>query len=311
MTTRKAPVRILAALAIAAAMTLSGCDFFSQLQLPFELPQIDLPEIDLSGIGIDLTPTSVEEAEQSRQEATVPEVSSPTVVQEGYLTVGIDTTAGAPLYIAGSSGEATGMDVDIAAALAQELGLKVRFVELQGSSDAAAATCDVVMAVSSKSSGGLTVVGGYAENAIAFFHRGEQTVVSAGDLGGMTVGVQSGSASQRELEKSGASVSVQEFANLNEAFDALDAGTVDYVLCDAYSGAYLAAIHPGIACAGTIDDPSAIGIGVASGNAELQTAVQGALEEISTNGVMGIVRSRWIGSMGNLGGESRVQGLSS
>ena len=112
-------------------------------------------------------------------------------------------------------------------------------------------------------------------------------------------------------QKSGASVSVQEFANLNEAFDALDAGTVDYVLCDAYSGAYLAAIHPGIACAGTINDPSAIGIGVASGNAELQTAVQGALEAISTNGVMGIVRSRWIGSMGNLSGESRVQGLSS
>ena len=44
-------------------------------------------------------------------------------------------------------------------------------------------------------------------------------------------------------------------------------------------------------------------------SAELQTALQSALDEISTNGVGDIARARWVGSLPALSEVSRVTGL--
>jgi polar amino acid transport system substrate-binding protein len=259
--------------------------------------------------GIDINPTSVEEAKQSKVDEMSPSLSSPTIQEDGYLTVGVDLSAQAPFVIQADDGTLSGMDIDIASAIADDLGLKVRFVGLSSVSDEDVANCDIVMGVQSGSNAELTVVGSYAEDAIAFFYKGDATVASADTLNSKTVGVQAGSVSERALSRSSLVMTQSEFSNLNEAFSALDSGTVDYVLCDAYSGGYLAAVYSGISTAGTLDTPSAIGIGMLEGSTELQSAIQGAFDDISSNGVLEVIRTRWVGDMPTLTTESQITGV--
>ena len=96
------------------------------------------------------------------------------------------------------------------------------------------------------------------------------------------------------------------FANLNDAFDALQAGTVNYVLCDAYPGAYLASVYGGISFVGTLDVCSPIGIAVASDNTELQASVQSAYDSLNAGGVVGLIRSKWVGGMPSITPEDQL-----
>ena len=138
-----------------------------------------------------------------------------------------------------------GLDVDVAYALADELGVDCAFVSVTGLSDAYDA-CDVVMGVRAGDDADTAVAGSYAEDAMALFSRASSgTKATAADLAGKTVGVQAGSVSQRALASAGTQAAEQDFTNLNEAFAALEAGTVDYVLCGAYPGGYLAAVYDG------------------------------------------------------------------
>ena len=218
---------------------------------------------------------SVGEALAAKTAALSPKVTS--TISKGVLTVGIDTQDSmVPLYVGSSSGKAYGMDVDLASALADELGLKVRFVSVDDANPGLGTTCDVLMGAVDGQVGGATVVGDYAERASAFFHKGDTGVAKVDDLSSKSVGVQMGSVSQTALSKTGLMMSVKTYDNLNAAFDALESGGVDYVLCDAYSGAYLSARYEEVCLAGTLDAPKAQGIAVSSQNAELADAVKAA-----------------------------------
>lgn len=284
-------VAIFACLFVAAA--LSGC---AQVQGV------------LDGLGSRFTPTSVEEARAKKAAEFTPQITSPAIKQDGVLTVGLSAGATAPLLISADNGY-SGIDVDTACAIADKLGLRVNFVPLPSAADLKNSECDIMMGARSADSSSVAVVGSYAEEAAAFFSKGVGIPISAAELEGKTVGLQSGSSSEAALKETGINAAQQGFANLNEAFDALANGSVDYVLCDAFSGAYLAATYSDITCAGTLDVPSAIGVGVVNENEQLKTAIQEALTEIGSNGVLGIVRSRWIGALPTLTKDSQVTNI--
>ena len=61
-----------------------------------------------------------------------PTISSPTIGQNGTLRVGIDADGGAPFVTSSSSASYAGLDVDMAAALADQLGLKLELVDVAG-----------------------------------------------------------------------------------------------------------------------------------------------------------------------------------
>lgn len=268
--------------------------------------------VSLAGCGplAQLSSPGVEEASRDAAEALSPSVSADALVKEGTLTVGVDAdAASAPYYIVGDDGTVSGMDVDLASALAQQLGLQVRFVSVDDPAEALGSQCDVVLGVEAGELAGTEVVGSSSQGAVALFRRGEASVVSLDDVDGSTVGVQEGSVSQGVLEGSNLSVTTRTYSNLNEAFNALEAGTIDYVLCDAYSGAYLAVAYGDLSFAGTLDEPVARGVAVAEGNAELGQAVSGALEAMSGNGVTGLVRARWVGALPELTESTMVPGV--
>ncbi|MCH3967684.1 MAG: transporter substrate-binding domain-containing protein [Atopobiaceae bacterium] len=263
----------------------------------------------LSSLG--LTTTSVDDARTQAQEAVSPTVTTPTIATDGTLTVGLLTESeSAPLCITDKADAVTGMDIDIASAIADELGLSVKFVSVSSSTSGLQSGCDIVMGATNGADG-VKVVSTYAEKATCLFHQGVVGVATTSQLSGKTVAVQDGSVSQNTLSKTNLVTTQKTFGNLNEAFEALSAGTVDYVCCDAYSGAYLAATYKGITTAGTIDAPTSLGIGVSSSNSSLQTAVAGAYQAISQDGRLDLIRTRWVGSMAQLTSSSQIQGITS
>lgn len=279
------------AAALVAALGLSGCS----------IGPVNLD--DFFG-----TP-SVEEARSARRETLAPVVADSTLKQSGTLTVGILASQSAPLAITATDGTQSGVDFDMARALADELGLaSVAFVSVSDVDAALADECDIVMGVDAGDSGSATVVGGYAQSAVGVFTRGDVTApIDAADLDGASVGVQEGSVSAVTMDSYDLSVVHTPCANLNEAFESLEQGTVDYVVCDAYAGAYLATAYTDVSFAGTLDDP--VMVGVAVSDPELQGAVQSALETVQSNGVGGIALAGWVGDLPTLTVDLKVTGL--
>ena len=258
--------------------------------------------VTLSGCNVPVlsqTTKTYDEARAAQTSALKPKVDGSSLKNQGYLTVGLRTARSTiPFYLAADSGEISGIDVDVASILASELGLKVRFVSVASTSKGLESDCDIVMDTASNSDvSGARIVGTYAEQSTAFFHKGASGAVSAADLNGKTVGLQGGSVSQKALGDSGLTMTQKTFDSLNDCFDALAAGSVDYVLCDAYAGAYLARMYNGLAFAGTIDVPQTAGVAVASTNSTLLKALGEAMGAAQMGGCLDIVRSHWIGDL--------------
>lgn len=270
-----------------ATTALSACSALSDLPAP------------LKRVGDFATHDSVSEARSRMVASLSPKVSGTALVQEGVLTVGLKTaTSTAPFCMSmGSSQEYDGIDIDLAYALGDALGLPVRFVDASNPIAALGKTCDVVMGMSNNEASGVVIEGEYAQTAIAFFHRGDTGIAKVSDLSSKRVGIQAGSTSQKALHSTGLLMEEKSFDNLNDAFSALAAGEVDYVLCDAYTGAYLAKSFDDISMSGTLNSATAKGVGLLGSSVVLRDAISSASHEIQSNGVESLTLSAWVGSM--------------
>lgn len=287
---------LVGALALVVALGLCGCDTEG---VASALAEVTAPAV------------TWQEARDAQATRNAPAVSAPTVVRDGYLTVGVRTgVEQAPFAALADDGTLVGLDVDLSAALAEEMGLKVRYVAVTDADEALGTSCDVLMDASSAEVPGTVVVGSYAQRAAALYHRGEPVVASVTSLSGARVAVQLGSSSAAALADAGTGAQELPEENLNACFEALKAGEADYVACDAAAGAYLAEGYDDVSLAGTLDVPVAVGVAVSSNNPALQSAVQEAFGTISANGVLDLVRGRWLGDADDLTAESQVRGLS-
>lgn len=230
-----------------------------------------------------------------------PTVSSPTVVTDGYLTVGVNSS-NAP-FAGNYKGEMIGVDVDTAAALADQLGLKLKLVDIN-SQDAASlltdGTVDCVMSWNDTSTtiSAVSAVGPYLTNGTALFgiSLSGSLSVDTGSLQGVKIGAQAGSVSVTTAGTYCGYDNVVTYNTLSEAFDALENGTVAYVACDAVPGAYLATSYSDIVYGTMIDSPTNVTIGVSSSKTDLKQALENALSTIRKNGVLDVTASKWIGT---------------
>lgn len=268
-TSRRLAVLLFAAAALCLALAMAGCASYP----------------------------SVEEALQGNQRQ--PTVSAGATLEQGVLTVGINAN-NAPYSWPNAAGtELQGVDVDAALAMAEEMGLTVKFVNVGTDVSAAAAgLCDVVMgATASQVPTSEVLVGNYLESAPAVFAKNPAGIVTAEQLAGAAVGVQSDSVSARALAALVPTATLTSFNTLNDAFSALRAGTVQYVACDSLMGGYLATSYADIAFAGALALPDMRGVAIAAGSVELQNAVVRALDAITSNGVLRSIRENWVGDL--------------
>ncbi len=253
--------------------------------------------IALAGVGgCSLLTPGLDEAEPESVEQTVDDAA---LVTPGTLTVALNTNDAPQAMVTGEGVE--GYEVDVARALAREMGLDLALVSASSPDDPLSeGEADIFVGATTGDAGGdITVLGSCLEDATAIFGKveGDATRASAADLAAAVIGVQESSASQEALAKAGIVSDQETYANVNACFDALASGEVDYVACDATAGAYLARAYEGVGFMGTISAVSSQGIAVSASATELLDAVSDAFDAISSDGVLAAVHASWYGQL--------------
>lgn len=262
--------------AVIAVLGLSGCAFNP-------LSTFTTPTID-----------------QIEYETVTPTVSDDALVTPGTLTVALDTSD-APQAMQGTDGELTGYAVDAARALASRMGLKVAFVDASSADSALGdKKADIFIGDINSTDGDISTLGTCLYDAAAVFGKtsdGESLSVSTETLNTATLGVQTSSASQEALAKQSITANQKTYPNINECFEALESGEVDYVICDSTAGGYLARLMSEISYVGALEAPSTLGVAGLSSNDELCRAVSDALDGITVDGTLEAVHCVWYGTM--------------
>lgn len=255
---------------VATLMGMSGCSFF-------------VPSRD------EVQPQTVSQA-----------IDDSLLITPATLTVALNMND-APQSMDNGNGP-EGYAVDVARSLAEHLGLSVAFVTGTSAADSLTkAEADMFLGVTAvnANSSNISIFGDYLEDATALFGaiNTSQTSLTLDDLSSSVVGVQESSASQEAATRAGLMATQQTFSNVNECFDALEAGTVDYVVCDATSGAYLSRVYEGVAFIGTLSAVTPYGAAVLSTATDLQEVLSNALSELSDDGILEAIHAYWYGTL--------------
>lgn len=239
-----------------------------------------------------------------------PKVDASHLIKEGTLTIGLDYSA-AP-FAGESGGRVIGIDADVGAALAQELGLKAVFVDVGtggGPNAVANKKCDVFMSFDRNDSVNsiAAYAGTYMSDAVSLFvvdgnaKDGKPSVT--GDYTaaqGKQIAAQKGRAASQLASTLYGTTSLVEKDTLSDAFAALEDGSVQFVAASGVVGSYSANSYDDIVYFCPIEAVHELGAGVANDNTALQQAVSSALSTLSQNGTINLIVSGWIGTPLNL-----------
>ena len=228
-------------------------------------------------------------------------VDDSALVAPGVLTVAMDFTD-APQAITAQDGSLTGYYVDYGRALAERMGLDVRFVSSASPRCIDEGIADVFLGLRSGTDSGSDFKNTHAvatvcQDASALFAKdsSNDAVASTSDLEGSTIAMQGGSASQDTVERLRVSVTPQTFSNVNDCFEALEKGEVQYVLCDATSGGYLSRAYDGVRFVGSVGEPFMFSAAVSAQNRDLAQAVERVAGELESNGTLDALYTCWYG----------------
>ena len=257
--------------------------------------------LGLSGCALNpLSSLATPTIDQIERETVTPTVSDDALVTPGTLTVALDTSD-APQAMQGADGNLTGYAVDAARALASRMGLKVAFVDASSADSALGdKKADIFIGDVNSTDGDVSTLGTCLYDAAAVFGKtsdGESLSVSTETLNTATLGVQTSSASQEALAKQSITANQKTFSNINECFEALESGEVDYVICDSTAGGYLARLMSQVSYVGALEAPSTLSVAGFAANDELCRAVSDALDGITADGTLEAVHSVWYGTM--------------
>ncbi len=228
------------------------------------------------------------------KEATV---APPVIGEEGTLRVGVNTEN--PPLAGMGSGKIIGIDVDIASAIADELGLKVSIVDV-GSDPAsfiAEGKVDVVLGIdAANADSDYWVSSSYLPTGIALFALSPDAGVPTADSGA-TFAAQVSSKSAWAVSNEFGQDSLTSTNSLSDAFAALQAGTVQYVAADAIIGLY-AAHGQGldVSVVAMLMKPSGYCMAVSAENVDLQQAAGDVLTNLVSNGTIDVIERKWLGA---------------
>ncbi len=226
-------------------------------------------------------------------------VSNSALKSSGTLRVGVNAS-NAP-YAAESSGSIVGIDVDIAAAIADEMGLKLELVDVGSSVDSAFTkdNVDIVMGVS-KSSSACWTSDSYMSSAVALFSL-TQNATAPTSSGAFSVAAQSSSMSAWEVSDHYGESCLRNTTDLQSAFESLQTGSVNYVAADSTIGEYV--VHSSTVQAypvALLQDPSSYSVAATTTNTALQQAVSEALSSLKSGGIINVIQKKWLGDQADI-----------
>ena len=232
------------------------------------------------------------------------------LVADGVLTVGSDTAF--PPFESMNGDTAEGFDVDLADALAKEMGLTVNFTSQTFDTLIpqlkAGGTFDVIMSgmtITAEREKEITFSTPYIDsNQSIAVVKGKVAKLDGNDAAaintaftGKVIGVQSGTTGEAwAKENIKGAKQIVPFSDTLAAFSALNAGKVDGVVNDLPVSAYLVKTsYTNNELVAEIPTGEQYGIGIAIPNAALQKSINDALQALKDSGEYKAIYMKWFG----------------
>lgn len=227
-----------------------------------------------------------------------PELKPPTILQDGTLRVGVNTS-NSPL--AGVSGDKIiGIDVDVAGAIGDNLGLEVdmRDVGSDGVDAIKNGNVDIVLGIDSDSTDtDMWISSEYIPTGIVIFAlaSSNKSAPVAGD--NAKIGAQISSKSAWAITNSFGEKNLVSEADLASAFQALETGEVDFVAADAIIGLYAAnRQNVPVKMVEVIGATTGYSVMASKTNTDLSSAVTQAINGMVEDGVIDVIEQKWLNS---------------
>lgn len=229
------------------------------------------------------------------------QVTAPAIGTEGVLKVGVNAD-NAP-FSTKVDDRMVGIDVDIAAAIADELGLSVQYVDVGTEGEAALTNGDVDILMgrdSNDSASACWLSDPYIETAVALFATSSGAIMPTADSN-PSIEVQESSMSAWEVSNQFGQQAAVGVDSLRTAFEDLASGKTTFVAADVIIGSYLnRTLGTNAQIIGLLQKPGGYSVGVDASKSDLKLAVSDAVDRIYTAGVAGLIESKWIGTTLNL-----------
>lgn len=222
-----------------------------------------------------------------------------TTVTAGKLTM--STNAAFPPYeMTTDSGDFEGIDIEVAGAIAEKLGLELQVDDMDFDAALLAAQngkSDIVMAgvtVTDERQKVMDFSDTYAEGIQSIIVPEDSDIASADDLTGKAIGTQRGTTGYIYCTDDFGEDNVIAYDDGLTAVQALNNGQVDAVVIDNAPAKSFVEANPGLKILDTAYAQEDYAIGVAKGNTALLDAINGALEELTADGTVQSIIDKYI-----------------
>ena len=239
------------------------------------------------------------EAASSEAASESADAAELTTVTAGKLTM--STNAAFPPYeMTADDGSFEGIDIEVAAAIADKLGLELQVDDMDFDAALLAAQngkSDMVMAgvtVTDERQKVMDFSDTYAEGIQSVIVPEDSDIASVDDLAGKTIGTQRGTTGYIYCTDDFGEDSVVAYDNGLTAVQALNTGQVDAVVIDNAPAKEFVAANTGLKILDTAYAQEDYAIGVAKGNTALLDAINGALEELQADGTLQSIVDKYI-----------------
>lgn len=256
----------------------------------------------LAGALVLLTVAGCTPNEEKKEAGAAPQSALQTVLQRGTLRVG-DCLSFAPFGFYDKDGNPDGYDVDLAKALAKEMGVKLEIVNTTSANripNLQTNKVDVVFCNFTRNLERAKEIGftnPYVVASEAMLVRKSSSIQSAHDMAGKTIATVKGSTNGDEVRNLGIDVKIQEYDSSQAAILAVKQGQADAMIEDNNFLAYQAKLDPSL----TVTNEALVPLeynafGVKQGDQVWINYLNEFLFEINASGENARLYEKWFGS---------------
>ena len=218
---------------------------------------------------------------------------------KGTLTMGTNATF-PPYEFVDDNGEVAGIDAEIAKAIADKLGMTLEIKDMEFDSLIPAVqggSIDIVLAgmtVTVERKESVNFTDSYATGTQVIIVKEDSAIASVDDLGGKTIGVQSGTTGDAYCTDDYGQDHVKQFSSGALAVAALVNGQVDCVVIDNEPAKNFVAANTGLKILGTEYVTEDYAAAIAKTNTDLLDKVNGAIAELKADGTIDGIIAKYI-----------------
>ncbi len=235
--------------------------------------------------------------EQTMPASLAPTVAPPAIGTADVLRVGLD--ASRPLFSSMGKAGIEGIDVDMASALADQLGLSIQIIDVGSNPRAALDNHEVDVLIGyeqqQEEDASLWLSEPYLVRAPALFSANSNNRLPAqGDSS--RVAAQSSTQGASDISRLYGDSTLKLTQDMNESFKLLDTKEAKYVAGDSYLGTYVS-FHNNVDAhmLGLLSNPRHFCLALSAGNTQLIESVDQACKTLQASGMIHLIEAKWLG----------------